>query len=63
MSLYLSAKHAAAYLDVPYRTFDKWVRREGIPHVWVGRQRRFSKATLDAVLKTIALRRGSHAHA
>lgn len=56
---YLSARHAAEYLDMPYRTFDKWVRREGVPHALVGRQRRFSRTTLDAVMKTLALRRGS----
>jgi excisionase family DNA binding protein len=54
---YMTAREAAAYVGSTYRGFDVWVRRHGVPHVRYGRNRRFSKAKLDQVLRTMALRR------
>jgi excisionase family DNA binding protein len=54
---YLTAKEAAEYVGTSYRGFDQFVRRHGVPHVRYGRRRRFTKATLDRVLQTMALRR------
>lgn len=59
MTGYLSSQSAAKYLDMTYAAFDQAVRRLGIPHGRLGRQRRFSKDTLDRVLKTMAMRKGS----
>jgi excisionase family DNA binding protein len=53
---YLSAKHAAEYLDLSYRAFDQAVRRHGIPHERIGRLRRFTPAALDAALKAMGQR-------
>lgn len=53
---YLSARSAAAYLDLTYRAFDQAVRRHGIPHERLGRLRRFRKADLDNVLKAMRQR-------
>lgn len=54
---YLTAKQAAEYLATPYRTFDKLVRREGIPCEWIGRQRRFKRSVLDRAVRAMTLRR------
>ena len=53
---YLSTKEAAAYLGVSVRGFDQFVRRHGVPHVRYGRHRKFTIATLDRVLSTMAQR-------
>lgn len=57
MTPYLSAKQAAEYLGTTYRGFDAFVRRHGVPFVWYGAHRRFTKADLDKVLETMAERR------
>lgn len=54
---YLTAREAAAYVGTTYRGFDVFVRRHGVPHVRYGRNRRFQKATLDRVLRTMTLRK------
>lgn len=53
---YLSARHAAEYLDMTFRAFDQWTRREGIPCLRIGRTRRYTRESLDRALKTISLR-------
>lgn len=58
MKRYLSSRHAAEYLDLSYRAFDVWVRRYGVPHLRLGRQRRFEPAVLDQVLRTMSQRPG-----
>lgn len=49
---WLSAKSAAAYLDMGVRQFDQWARAKGVPCKWVGRQRRYNRAALDRVLNS-----------
>lgn len=56
MTGYLSARHAAEYLDLTYRAFDQAVRQHGIPYKRLGRLRRFAKADLDRVLEAHSLR-------
>lgn len=53
---YLSARHAAAYLDMSYAAFDQMVRRQGIPHKRYGRIRRFLKSDLEAAGDVLRLR-------
>lgn len=53
---YLSSQHAAQYLDMTYEAFDKFVRREGVPHLRLGRKRLFEPKVLDDVVKAISLR-------
>jgi excisionase family DNA binding protein len=55
-SRYLTAREAAEYLGVTYRGFDVWVRRHGVPCVRYGRVRKFTRESLDAVLRTMELR-------
>lgn len=57
MTGYLSRSHAAAYLDMSPKSFDAWVRRHGVPFVRIGRTRRFAIAKLEAVLRTLTLRK------
>jgi excisionase family DNA binding protein len=52
----LTAHEAAMYLRTTYRGFDAWVRRHGVPCERYGRKRLFRRATLDRVIKTMALR-------
>jgi excisionase family DNA binding protein len=54
---YLTAKDAAAYLGVSYRGFDQFVRRHGVPFKRYGRKRLFTRASLDRVVETMALRK------
>ncbi len=56
MTGYLTTRQAADYLGTTYRGFDRFVRRHGVPCVRYGRHRRFQPATLDKVLRTMALR-------
>lgn len=53
---YLSATHAADFLDLTYKAFDMAVRRHGIPYKRLGRLRRFSKADLEKVLDAMTAR-------
>lgn len=53
---YLSARHAAEYLDLTYEAFDKAVRKHGIPFKWFGRLRRFQKTDLDKALDAMSRR-------
>lgn len=53
---YLSARSAAAYLDLTYKAFDQAVRRHGIPCKRLGRLRRFLKADLDRALDAMSQR-------
>lgn len=53
---YLSAKHAAEYLDLSYDAFDQAVRRHALPCYRIGRLRRFLKSDLQAALQAMALR-------
>jgi excisionase family DNA binding protein len=55
-SPYLTAAEAAEYVRKTYKAFDHLVRREGIPFVRIGRHRRFTRAQLDRVMRTMALR-------
>lgn len=56
---YLSARSAAAYLDMTYGAFDQAVRRLAIPHERIGRLRRFKKSTLDSMLHAMGQRRSA----
>ena len=57
MSGYLSRAHAAAYLDMSPKAFDKWVQRHGIPRKAIGRTWRYSIDKLEASLRTLTLRK------
>jgi excisionase family DNA binding protein len=52
----LTARQAAAYVNVSYAAFDQMVRRVGIPHERWGRVRRFRKDVLDRALRTMTQR-------
>lgn len=54
---WLRPKDAAKHVGMSYKTFDAWVKREGVPCSWIGSHRRFSQPTLDKVLTAISLRR------
>lgn len=53
---YLSARHAAEFLDMSYAAFDQAVRRLGIPCKKFGRLRRFRKADLERVMDAMSQR-------
>lgn len=58
---YMSARQAAEYLGRTYKGFDEFVRRHGVPHERYGRDRLFTKDTLDQMVKAMARRpRGRH---
>lgn len=56
MSGYLTAQHAAEYLDMTVRAFDQFARRNGIPCARRGRIRLYRQATLDRVVTMMAER-------
>lgn len=47
----MTKEEAAAFLGIEWRTLQRWVRRHGIPHVYLGRQLRFLKSSLLQWLK------------
>lgn len=57
---WLRPSKAAAYVDMPYKSFAAWVKQYGVPFTKIGkRNRRFSQSVLDRVLHTISLRKAS----
>lgn len=52
----LTAHEAATYVSKSYRGFDHWVRREGVHCTWIGRERRFTYAGLDAAMRATSQR-------
>ena len=56
---WLRPKDAASYMGMSYKSFDAWVRKEGVPHSWIGRHRRFAQPALDRVMEVMAQRKAS----
>lgn len=51
---YLSSKAAAEYCGVAYDTFTRLARQEGLrPDGVIGKRKRYTRATLDRLMRTL----------